>query len=127
MALLKVPFRADRMPNSLVVMVVCAHFHELFVTINPIVFHNISLPRRNFEEENATDFPVCIKVKSIHSNVSLLIIQANHVLVLLGKVEDNFYQHTLENCRLRIGFCNYSFKLWATFATKIPLEANDKL
>jgi hypothetical protein len=92
----------------------------IFVAINPIVFHSISLPRRNYEEN-------CRKVKSIHSNISLLIIQANHALVLLGKVEDNFYQHTLENRRLRIGFCNYFFKLWATFATKILLAANDKL
>jgi hypothetical protein len=127
MGLLKVPFCADIMPNSLAMMVVCAHFHELFVAIKPIVFHNISLPRRNYEEENARDFPVCRKAKSIHSNISLLIIQANHVLVLLGKVEDNFYQHTLENRRLRIGFCNYFLKLWATFATKILLAANDKL
>ncbi len=94
------------------------------MAINPIVFH---LPRRNYEEENARDFPVCRKVKLIHSNISLLIIQANHVLVLLGKVEDNFYHHTLENCRLRIGFCNYFFILWATFATEILLAANDKL
>jgi hypothetical protein len=109
MSLLKVPFCADIMPNPLAAMVVCTHFHELFVAINPIVFHNISLPTRNYEEENARDFPVCRKVKSIDSNISLSIIQANHVLVLLGKVEDNFYQHTLENRGLRIGFCNYFF------------------
>jgi len=46
MDLLKVPFCADIMPNSLAVMVVCAHFHELFVAINPIVFRNIP-----FQEE----------------------------------------------------------------------------